>query len=104
MVDYIVEYFKHNKLQLQLLERNFSWPIVQQALLQQTDSLWRSLAQDLSKIPLAQRYTEDELFKLIFVLVEMFGSTCYSSIIEGKPDTIDYMKPVLYRIIRQSLS
>lgn len=104
MVDYIVEYFKYNKLQLQLLERNFSWPMVQQALSRQTDPLWRSLAQDLSKSPLAQRYTEDELFKLIFVLVEMCGSTCYSSIIEGKPDTIDNMKPVLYRIIRQSLS
>ena len=37
--------------------------------------------------PLAARYTEDELFKMIFVIIEMLGSVCYSSIIEGKPDT-----------------
>ena len=104
MVDYIVEYFKYNKLQLQLLERNFSWSVVQQAFSSQSDPLWRSLAQDLADSPLAQRYTEDELFKLIFVLVEMCGSVCYSSFIEGRPDKIDNMKPILYRIIRQSLS
>ncbi|BFJ84282.1 TetR/AcrR family transcriptional regulator [Ruthenibacterium sp. TH_2024_36131] len=104
MVDYIVEYFKYNKLQLQLLERNFSWPMVRQAFSDQSDPLWKNLAQDLAQSPLAQRYSEDELFKLMFVLVEMCGSVCYSSIIEGKPDTIDHMKPTLYRIIRQSLS
>ena len=54
--------------------------------------------------PLAQKYTPDEIFKLIFVLIEMCGSVCYSSIIEEKPDTIDHMKPVLYSIIRKSLS
>ena len=37
---------------------------------------------------------EDELFKMILVIIEMLGSVCYSSIIEGKPDTVDNMKPV----------
>lgn len=107
MVDYIVEYFKYNKVQLRLIERNFSWPTVRRALTDQsdrTDPVWRALAQDLANSPLAGRCTEDEMFKIIFVLVEMCGSVCYSSIIEGRPDTIDNMKPMLYRIIRQSLA
>ena len=43
-------------------------------------------------------------FKMIFVIIEMLGSVCYSSIIEGKPDTVDNMKPVLYGIVRKILS
>ena len=41
---------------------------------------------------------------MIFVIIEMLGSVCYSSIIEGKPDTVDNMKPVLYGIVRKILS
>ena len=53
--------------------------------------------------PLAQKYTQDEMFKIIYVLVEMCGSICYSSIIEEKPASIDHMKPVLYEIVRKTL-
>lgn len=66
--------------------------------------LWARLMRDLEASPLAARYTEDELFKMIFVIIEMLGSVCYSSIIEGKPDTVDNMKPVLYGIVRKILS
>ncbi len=103
LVDYIIEYFKRNKLALRLLERNFSWPMVAQQLSARTDPLWRSLAQRLESSPLARRYTDEELFKLIYVIIEMCGSTCYSAIIEQRPDTIDNMKPVLYGIIRKVL-
>lgn len=99
LADYIIEYFKRNKLALRLVERNFSWPMVARQLSDKSDPLWQSLAQHLEESPLAQRYTEEELFKLIYVILEMCGSTCYSAIIERRPDTIDNMKPVLYGII-----
>lgn len=103
-VDHIIEHFKSNKLTLRLLERNFSWPVVARQLTQSTDPLWQNLMKILQNSPLANRYTEDELFKLIFVMVEMCGSICYSSIIEQKPDSIDNMKPILYEIIRKTLA
>ena len=56
----------------------------------------------VKKVP--QEQLVDELFKMIFVIIEMLGSVCYSSIIEGKPDTVDNMKPVLYGIVRKILS
>jgi AcrR family transcriptional regulator len=104
LADYVVEYFKKNKLVLKLMERNFSWPLLEKELTQAQDPLWNQLQEQIHKSPLAQKYTSDEIFKLIFVLIEMCGSVCYSSIIEEKPDTIDHMKPVLYSIIRKSLS
>ena len=102
--DAIIEYFKHNRLQLRLIERNFSWPLVTKQMSERTDEIWQALIRDLQASPLARTYTDDEMFKLIFVIMEMCGSVCYSSIIEEKPDTIDNMKPVLYGIIRRALN
>ena len=103
-IDHIIEQFKRDKLTLRLLERNFSWPVVARQLSQGTDPLWQDLMEILQASPLAAHRTEDELFKLVFIIVEMCGSICYSSIIEQKPDTIDNMKPVLYDIIRRALA
>lgn len=103
MLDYIIEYFKRNKLMLRLVERNFSWPMVARQMSERSDPLWDRLMSDLERSPQASRYSEEELFRIIFVIVEMVGSVCYSSIIEGKPDTIDNMKPVLYGIVRNIL-
>ena len=102
--DAIIEYFKHNRLQLRLIERNFSWPLVTKQMSERTDEIWQALIRDLQASPLARTYTDDEMFKLIFVIMEMCGSVCYASIIEEKPDTIDNMKPVLYGIIRRALA
>ncbi len=103
-VDAIIEYFKHNRLLLRLIERNFSWPLVAKQMSERTDEIWQALIRDLQNSPLAYTHTDSEMFKLIFVIVEMCGSVCYSSIIEEKPDTIDAMKPVLYGIIRRALA
>ena len=48
--------------------------------------------------------TEREVYQRITALGSMCMSVCYSSILEGKPDNIDAMKPVLYDIIRRALS
>lgn len=103
LVDYIIEYFKRDTLVLRLLERNFSWPMVENKLTQGDDPLFQNLMEDVRRSPVMQNRTEDEVFKMIFIILEMCGSTCYSSIIEGKPDTIDNMKPVLYELIRRSI-
>lgn len=103
-IDHIIEQFKKDKLTLRLIERNFSWPMVAKQLYIGEDPLWQNLLAALRSSPPAAGRTDDELFKLVFVIVEMCGSICYSSIIEGKPDTIDNMKPILYDIIRKSLA
>ena len=76
MLDYVIEYFKKNRLVLRLIERNFSWPMVEKQLASLTDPLWQKLVEALEVSPLAQKYTQDEMFKIIYVLVEMCGSIC----------------------------
>lgn len=103
MVDYVVEYFKTSKLTLRLLERNFSWPTVERQLSLREDPLWDKLMEAVEKSSFAASCTEEELYKRIFLIIELIGSTCYAAIIEEKPDTIDNMKPVLYDMVRKML-
>lgn len=103
IIDYVVEYFKKSKLTLRLLERNFSWPTVERQLSLREDPLWAKLMEAVEKSAFAANCTEEELYKRIFLVIELIGSTCYAAIIEEKPDTIDNMKPVLYDMVRKML-
>lgn len=47
--------------------------------------------------------TEREIDQRITALGSMCISVCYTSVLEGKPDNIDNMKPILYDIIRRAL-
>ncbi|WP_249316995.1 TetR/AcrR family transcriptional regulator [Gehongia tenuis] len=102
-VDNIIEYFKRNKLVLRLIERNFSWPLVKEQMGQiPEDSAFQEMADTLTSN--MEGRSQEEVFKLIYVIVATCGSVCYSSIIYGEPDTIDNMKPTLYHIIEQALT
>lgn len=104
LIDNVIEYFKRDSEVLRLLERNFSWPEVENQMEQKDNPLVMKLTQAVVNSPAMAGRSHDEILKLLFVIVEMCGSVCYSSIIEGRPDTIDNMKPVLYDIIRKSLA
>ena len=84
VIDHIIEALRQDVLVLRFLERKL-------------------LAIVLSSPEMAGR-TEREVYQRITALGSMCMSVCYSSILEGKPDNIDAMKPVLYDIIRRALS
>lgn len=103
LVDWIIEYFKRDTLVLRLLERNFSWPVIQAEIDSGQDPLYQALMKDLEQSPVLQGHSRQEVYKYIFAYLEMVGSVCYSSIIQHTPGEIDEMKPVLYDIIRRGL-
>ena len=104
VIDHIIEALRQDTLVLKFLERNFVWPG-----LDQIEASWNAeplmkklLATVLSSPEMAGR-TEREVYQRITALGSMCMSVCYASILEGKPDNIDNMKPVLYDIIRRAL-
>lgn len=103
LVDWIIEYFKRDTLVLRLLERNFSWPVIQAEIDSGQDPLYQALMKDLEQSPVLQGRSRQEVYKYIFAYLEMVGSVCDSSIIQHTPGEIDEMKPVLYDIIRRGL-
>ncbi len=101
--DCIVEYFKKSPTVLRLLDRHFSWPRLEHEIATTSNETILALVQEVRANLAAQGRSESEIHSLFFVLTEMVGTACYSSIIDGRPAPIDEMKPVLYGIIRSAL-
>lgn len=104
LADYIIEYFKRETMVLRLIQHNFSWPTLQDLEAEGEQApLVRQLLAAIQASPELAGRSQTEVFQRVSILVSMCASVCYTCIIEGKPDTIDNMKPVLYDIIRRSL-
>ncbi|MDO5603188.1 MAG: TetR/AcrR family transcriptional regulator [Oscillospiraceae bacterium] len=104
LVDAVIEYFKQNKAVLQLLRRNFCWPVFQDKLENDEDPLWRELRERLYQSKIMIDRSLNDVLKEVFIILEMCGAVCHEAIIENRPDTIDNMKPILFEIIRKILS
>ena len=100
-----LEALRQDVLVLRFLERNFVWPGLDQIeASREAEPLMRKLLAIVLSSPEMAGRSEREVYQRITALGSMCMSVCYSSILEGKPDNIDAMKPVLYDIIRRALS
>ncbi|MDO5785253.1 MAG: TetR/AcrR family transcriptional regulator [Eubacteriales bacterium] len=103
--DWIICYFTEHTDVLRLIKRNFSWPMLERSLTDCTaDPLWAAITQRLHDAPLPQIHNMQEQFNIIYLIIELCGTACYSSIIEHRPDTIENIKPLLYGMIRRILA
>ena len=104
VIDHIIEALRKDTLMLRFLERSFVWPgLAQIEASSEAEPLMRKLLRTVMRSPEMAGRTEREIYQRITALGSMCMSVCYSSILEGKPDNIDAMKPVLYDIIRRAL-
>lgn len=103
LVDYIIEFFKKNTIVLKLLERNFSWPLIREKLEASDDQTLNEMMNECFYNPYLGCYSKEETYKIAFIIIEMVGSICFTSIIKQRPAPIDEMKPVLYRMIEKIL-
>ena len=104
VIDHIIEALRNDTLMLRFLERSFVWPGLDKIEASgEAEPLMRKLLHAIMSSPEMAGLTEREVYQRITALGSMCMSVCYSSILEGKPDNIDAMKPVLYDIIRCAL-
>lgn len=103
--DYIIEYFKENKILLKIINKNFSWGIYRRALTdtKQNEEMVKVIGIYMEHMQ-SMGMTADEAEKTLFIIIELIGTVSYSSIILGEPDNIDSMKPILFNSIRKILS
>ena len=104
VIDHIIEALRRDTLVLKFLERNFVWPGLDQIeASREAEPLMRKVLQIVMCSPEMAGRTEREIYQRITALGSMCISVCYTSVLEGKPDNIDNMKPILYDIIRRAL-
>lgn len=104
-VDYIIEYFKKNKKLLKIIYKNLSWGVYRKAF--NEDEHYKKVRERFFSVISRMNLTEEEFKNFdttIFMVIELTGSVCYSSIILEEPDTIDNMKEGLFKMINKMLT
>lgn len=103
-IDFIIEYLKDNKVLLKLIYKNLSWGFYRKALsdtsgYEEMKEVFNFFVEKMKD----EKYDSEDPEKTLFMIIELTGSICYSSIILEEPTTIDEMKPMLFKTIRKMI-
>ena len=98
-IDYIIEFLKKDKLMLKLIYKNLSWGVFKKAYkdYKEIHEIYRMFERGYEDTPLPK----EDIQKILFMIMELTGSICYSSIILNEPAGIDEMKPILFNTIKK---
>lgn len=104
-IDYLIEYFRKNKSLLKLIYKNLPWGIYRKAIADPGHYKEMKSIMDV----FIENYKDEEMStenmeKILYSIIELTSSTCYSAIVLEEPYTIDEMKPVLFKIIKKILA
>ncbi|KYH34625.1 putative HTH-type transcriptional regulator YvdT [Clostridium tepidiprofundi DSM 19306] len=103
-VNHIIEILQKDKKLLKLIYKNLSWGLFYNAFKNMKNY---ENARRIITFFIDELYTKgipnDEAEKILFMIVELTSSVLYSSIILEEPDTIENMKPLLFKTIRKIL-
>lgn len=105
MIDTIINHFVENPDELTLVHKNFSWPLIKERIIAtEEDKELAGALNDLAKTYRTQGTGDEEITNIIYAIVEMCGSLCYSCIVKQQPTDIGSMKPTMYKMIRKILA
>lgn len=101
LTDNIINQFCENKSLLNFISKNLSWGIFKTSLINPSDDNEIDFY-NIIYTRLLNR--EDYKFKdpeiMLFMIIELISSTCYSAILYSEPVSIDELKPYLFDSIR----
>lgn len=97
--DYVIDQLSKNTNLLSFISKNLSWGVFKNALVHPVDeedvNFYEYYRNALAKSGLTFRDPEI----LLFMIIELIGSTCHSSILTKEPVDIETLKPHLYDAI-----
>lgn len=99
IIDSIINQLNNDKSLLSFISKNLSWGIFKHALTAPVKN------DDVDFMSMYNQMLEDAPFDIdqpeimLFMIVELVSSTCYSSILYSEPIEIEKLKPYLYRCV-----
>ncbi len=98
-IDYIIRFFEKEQLMLGLIHKNLSWGVYRKAReeYEEMSELYSMFENHYKNTDMKRRDIE----KLLFMIVDLVGSVCYSSIILNEPAGINEMRPILFSTIKK---
>lgn len=101
--EYIIDYFKENELLLKVINKNFSHVIHKNIKFMEENKQVEEIINIFLSELVKRGLSEEEGKITLFMIIELVGSVCYSSIILNEPDNIEVIKPILFKKIRMIL-
>lgn len=104
VVDYIVESLKNNPPLLKFISKNLSWGIFKHAfentMTEESQRFYEYYLEQMEKDHIVCQQPDI----VLFTIIELVGSTCYSCILYAEPVSMDEYLPYLHQVIHQILT
>jgi hypothetical protein len=85
---------------LRFINKNLSWGIFKNAMIRGSENHDAEMQELFRRILGEELEQWQDLDAMIYLIVEMVGSSCYSVILDKDPMPLEQFKPFLYRSIR----
>ena len=108
-IDNILDQLTENKSLLNFISKNLSWGIFKNAIMQSADKKNGSFDEESESFDVLGRLEMDEELEfknkdvLVYMIVELVSSTCYSAILYSEPVTIEELKPYIFETVREMI-
>lgn len=104
-IDYIINYLKDNVSLLKLINKNISWGLYRKAIMKpeaynNVKKVLDIFVKNLTKSGM----NEEEAEMTLFMIFELVGSICFTTIILKEPTDIESIKPILFKKILAMIS
>lgn len=99
-IDYIINYLEHNESLLKLINKNISWGLYRKAIMKPEayNEVKRVLDIFINNLT-NEGMQKDEAEMTLFMIIELVGSICFTTIILKEPIDIESIKPILFKKI-----
>jgi AcrR family transcriptional regulator len=99
---YIIDRLSQDKLLTRIIYKNLTLTLYHKVLDDPVrGEKLKELVGDFCNTILGRGFSFGETDRLLFIVLEMMNSTCYSSIVNNEPAPIEEMKPILLKTIRK---
>lgn len=108
-IDNILDQLTENKSLLNFISKNLSWGIFKNAIRQNADKKNGNFDEESESFDVLGRLEMDEELEfknkdvLVYMIVELVSSTCYSAILYSEPVTIEELKPYIFETVREMI-
>ena len=108
-IDNILDQLTENKSLLNFISKNLSWGIFKNAIKQNMDKKNSGLEEETEPYDVLGRLRAGEELKfknkdvLVYMIVELVSSTCYSAILYNEPVSIEELKPYIFETVREMI-
>lgn len=99
-IDYIINYLKENSPLLRLINKNISWGLYRKAIMkpEEYENVKKMLDIFIRNL-INEGMEKEEAEMTLFMIIELVGSVCFTTIILKEPTDIESIKPILFKKI-----